>query len=400
MTKLKDRSTVSALTLPEGKNDFIFWDDDLPRFGVRIRRRPSDGTQHGRYLIQYRVGGKQKWVTVGDSAVLTPAQARDKARQMLASVELGGDPAGEKQAARAAAAVTFKAVVEQYIAAERATWSKDSLSQKLLYLTRGDYCRALYSRPISSIVRKDIAAVINGVRAHHSDNTGKQTRKHLSALFSWALGQGIATQEANPVLDTHEPKSSGPRQRALRPDELKAVWDACESAGEYGKLVRLLILTGCRRDEIGELRWSWFAPDMSSFTIPKTKNGTSHTVPVTPLMRSIFDTVPRMVDRDQLFGVWAEKGFADWSAGKLRLGDGLAEPWQLRDLRRTMRTGLGKLKVAPHISELAINHKKRGLIATYDTHTYADEIADAFARWSDHVRIIITEGKVVPLRAS
>src|SRR6516164_4353056 len=101
MTKLKDRSTVSALTLPEGKEDWIFWDDDLPRFGIRIRRRPSDGTLHGRYLIQYRVGGKQKWVTVGDSSVLTPAQARDKARQMLAQVELGGDPAGEKQAARA-----------------------------------------------------------------------------------------------------------------------------------------------------------------------------------------------------------------------------------------------------------------------------------------------------------
>jgi integrase len=398
--KLKDRSTVSALTLPEGKEDWIFWDDDLPRFGIRIRRRPSDGTLHGRYLIQYRASGKQKWVTVGDSSVLTPAQARDKARQMLASVELGGDPAGEKQAARAAAAVTFKSVVEQYIKAEQATWSKDSLSQKLLYLTRGDYCRSLYSRPISSIVRKDIAAVINGIRTKHSDNTAKQVRKHLSAFFAWALQQQLADQDANPVIDTYEPKSNDPRQRALRPDELKAVWDACESAGEYGKLVRLLILTGCRRDEIGEMRWSWFAPDLSSFTIPKTKNGKPHTVPITPLMRSILDSVPHMVDRDQLFGVWAEKGFADWSAGKLRLGDGLTEPWQLRDLRRTFRTGLGKLKVAPHISELAINHKKRGLVATYDTHTYADEIADAFLRWSTYVATIITEGKVVQLRVS
>jgi integrase len=244
--------------------------------------------------------------------------------------------------------------------------------------------------------------VLNGVRAHHSDNTAKQTRKHLRAFFAWALGQGIATQESNPVIDTLEPKSNDPRQRALRPDEIKAVWDACESAGEYGKIVKLLVLTGCRRDEVGELRWSWFAPDMSSFTIPKTKNGSPHTVPITPLMRSIIDTIPRMVDRDQLFGVWAEKGFADWSAGKLRLGDGLAEPWQLRDLRRTMRSGLGRLKVQPHISELCINHKKQGLIAVYDVERYADEIADAFQRWSTYVATIVAGDKVVqlPLRAS
>src|SRR5262249_724674 len=109
-------------------------------------------------------------------------------------------------------------------------------------------------------------------------------------------------------------------------------------------------------------------------------------------LRSILDTVPHVVGRDQLFGLWAG-GFSQWG-DKAKLGDGL-KPWQLRDLRKTMRTGLGKLKVAPHISELSINHKKRGLIAVYDMHGYEEEIAEAFTRWSNYVATIISDGKVI-----
>ena len=148
------------------------------------------------------------------------------------------------------------------------------------------------------------------------------------------------------------------------------------------------------------MRWSWFAPDMKSFTIPCTKNRKQHVVPVTTLMRTVIDSVPRMVDRDPLFGVRAN-GFSGWD-DKAKLGDGIGDPWQLRDLRRAFRSGLGKLKVPPHISELAINHKKRGLIAVYDVHTYHDEIAEAFARWSNHIAIILADDaqKIVPMRAS
>jgi hypothetical protein len=104
-----------------------------------------------------------------------------------------------------------------------------------------------------------------------------------------------------------------------------------------------------------------------------------------------------MVGRDQLFGVRAERGFSDWGQ-KVKLGDGCGY-WQLRDLRRTMRSGLGKLKVPPHVAELCVNHKKKGLIAVYDAYDYADEIAEAFTKWSNHVAVILSDGKVVALRA-
>src|SRR5262249_13084515 len=138
-----DRQTVSALALPEGKDDFVFLDDTLKGFGVRVRRS-ADGKLLKRYLINYRLNGKQKWATVGEAAVLTATQARDRAREMLASVTLGSDPAAEKQAARAASATTFKSVVERYLQAERQTWSASSVAVKELYLQRGDYFKPLH----------------------------------------------------------------------------------------------------------------------------------------------------------------------------------------------------------------------------------------------------------------
>ena len=67
-------------------------------------------------------------------------------------------------------------------------------------------------------------------------------------------------------------------------------------------------------------------------------------------------------------------------------------PWTLHDLRRTMRTGLGKLGVPPHVAELAINHVKGGVEAIYDRYRYQREIAAALAQWAEHV-LALVEGR-------
>jgi integrase len=389
----KDRLPVSELTLPAGKTSFTFFDDELKRFCVRVRASGSNS-----YWIVYRLGGKQRWLLIGECDLFTTKQAREVARTKLAMVQLGIDPAAEKHAERTASAMTFKLVVQKYIEAEKARWSHASLYQKTLYLFDGDYFKPLHARPISSITRKDIAPLIRDIRTKHSDSTAAQARTQCSTFFKWAMAEGLADQNVNPVLDTAKPPEGKPRERVLRPHEIHALWRACETAGEFGTIVRLLLLSGCRRSEIGGLRWSEIHDDAIHLPAQRCKNGRAYTIPITPLMRSILDTVPRMAEREQLFGVWADKGFADWSASKARL-PALDEPWTLHDTRRTFRTGLGALKVPTHISELCINHAKGKLVATYDKHTYAVEIADAFTRWSNHVAGIVSDGKIVPMRA-
>jgi hypothetical protein len=73
----------------------------------------------------------------------------------------------------------------------------------------------------------------------------------------------------------------------------------------------------------------------------------------------------------------------------------------LHDLRRTFRTGLGRLGVPPHVAELCINHVRKGMSAIYDRHTYQSEIASALAQWSEHLTAIVEsrKSKVVSPRA-
>jgi hypothetical protein len=122
---------------------------------------------------------------------------------------------------------------------------------------------------------------------------------------------------------------------------------------------------------------------------------------------AILRSVPRQDDRDFVFGRFGG-AFSGWSAAKLRLdaraaiatGKPLAA-WRLHDLRRTMRTNLGKLGVQPHIAELAINHVRGGVEAIYDRHRYQREIKAALALWADHLLALAEgrESKVVPLHA-
>jgi integrase len=212
--------------------------------------------------------------------------------------------------------------------------------------------------------------------------------------------------DSNPVIGTNDPETGiKSRERVLDDAELRAVWNACRD-DDFGRIVRLLILTGCRREEIGGLRWSDLNLDTGVMTITGERTKNHHTLELT-LPAGSLDILPsRRPDRDNVFG--KHKPFSAWSFATMVLKSRIIEaggaslaPWTLHDLRRTMRTGLGKLGVAPHIAELCINHVKGGVEAIYDRHKYQREIKAALALWSEHVLAVAEqrESKVVPLRA-
>src|SRR5262249_55754140 len=121
----------------------------------------------------------------------------------------------------------------------------------------------------------------------------------------------------------------------------------------------------------------------------------------------ILDSVPRRASRDYFFGEGDRGGFSGFGYSTIALNGRIIEAtgkslprWTLHDLRRTFRTGLGKLGVAPHIAELCINHVKGGVEAIYDRHRYQREIKAALALWADHVAAVVEsrESNVRPLR--
>jgi integrase len=216
------------------------------------------------------------------------------------------------------------------------------------------------------------------------------------------MGEGLC--DANPCIGTNDPKvGTVPRQCVLEDAALKAIWNAAGD-DDFGKIVKLLLLTGCRRDEIGALRWDELDLKTGMLIIHegRVKNRHALRLPLSAPSLAIFESIPRR-DGPCVFGD-PRHGFTGWSKAKVRLDSRLSDvtlpDWRLHDLRRSMRTGLGKLGVAPHIAELAIGHVQKGMVAIYDKYSYVGEIGAALAQWSEHVLAVVEErkAKVVPMR--
>jgi integrase len=214
-------------------------------------------------------------------------------------------------------------------------------------------------------------------------------------LFAWAIEQGFI--DANPVLGTGSPQENAARERVLADAELAAIWRACED-DDHGRIVRLMMLLGCRRAEIGGMRWSEFDLAKGSWTLPRqrAKNRHALTLSLPPVALAIVRSVPDK-GRDPLFGDRSEGGFAGWDLAKKkldrRLGDAV-QPWRLHDLRRTCATGMGELGVEPHVIEAALNHvsgHKAGIAGVYNKAKYENAVKFALARWAEHV-LALAEG--------
>jgi integrase len=402
------KGSIAELKLPAGKTDFTFWDAELPGFGVRLRK-----SKHGvskTYRIQYRVGLQQRSKNL-DCRKLSPEDARKVARQLFAQAHLGIDVAGEKDKARADAArarLTLAAVSDRYLAV-KADELKSGTYSESSYVAAERYFKThwapLRDQPIDAIKRIDIAAILQELTSKRGRSAAAKSRDILSALYRWAMAEWLT--DSNPVIATRDPEAGVlPRERVLSDNEVKVLWNALDD-DEFGAIVKLLLLTGCRRAEIGSLLWSEVDEESGTLTIPgtRTKNRRALVLPVPSLVLDVLREVPRN-HNPNVFG--GRDGFTSWSVFMQKLNDRLATEgtalphWTLHDLRRTMRTGLGRLGIRPDICEMCIGHTRATIVATYDRYRYQPEIANALLQWAEHVMAVVEgrKSKVVPLRTA
>jgi hypothetical protein len=182
------------------KTDIIEFDDAVPGFGVRARKGGSKV-----YVVQYAIGEKTRRMSLGKVELQGVDKARDKAKDILAAVRLGKDPAGEKQQDRTTATDTFKAVAERFLAFQKAHGgpkgqglrprSYDDIERHLI-----THAKSLRGLLFSKIQRQDVASVITAVRAKGVAVTANRVRATLSSFFSWAISEGLC--EYNPVTGT------------------------------------------------------------------------------------------------------------------------------------------------------------------------------------------------------
>jgi integrase len=397
-----DTRTVARLALPAGKNDHIEWDDDLSGFGFRLRA--SGDRVLGSWICQYRVHGRQRRILIGAAKVLSAEQARVQAKKILAKVALGEDPQADRQGLRAKEAHSLRSVIDEYLVVKQPSLRPASFRVTTLYLTGKAYFGPLHSTPISQITRADIAVRLLAIARNSGTVTAGRARSALSTLFRWAMGQGLC--EANAVIGTNKPPDAQPRERVLSDAEIAAIW-AASGDGEYGKIIKLLLILAARRAEIGGMCWSEIDLEKGTWSLPKerAKNKRALTLPLPGLAISIIESVPERVSRDQLFGERAAAGFTVWVEAKQQLDARLGNkvrPWTLHDLRRSAATRMCDLGVAPWVVEQILNHQsghRAGIVGVYNLSSYDPQVRSAVGLWSAHIQSLVEGGgrKVISL---
>ena len=387
-------NTVSKINTG-GKADFIAWDDDLPGFGLRVREGGSRN-----YIVQYKIDKQTRRMTIGSTGVYpNPDDARKVARKILSRVALGEDPAADKAEAKRESGVTFAAIVERYLELKReeieaGAFRASSYDGTELYLRRGYHCKPLHDMAIDKIALRDVALVLDAAKKTSGATTALRVRSNLSSLFAYAIGMGL--RDDNPVVNTLKPTlpNGGKRDRVLTEEEIAAIWRNAPD-DDFGRIIKLLLLTGCREDEIGGLRWSEIDIDRAEVNLPaeRCKNGHAHSFHLSAL--AIEQLPERRVGRELVFGI-GKGGFQGYSKCKAALDAKLCfdKPWRIHDIRRSVATHMAEIGVLPHIVEAALNHlsgHKSGIAGIYNRATYDTERATALDKWASHVRHILAQ---------
>jgi integrase len=391
--------TVRSLKAPAA-GQTTYWDDSLPGFGVRV-------SQGGTKTFTLIVGKDRQRVSLGRYGVISLADARTKARALLARRSLGETERMPR--------ITFAEALTRYSAQYLLNRRAGNQVERAL---RKDAMPLFGTKPLHAITAEDVADVLNCIRARGAESQRNRTRAYLSKFFNWCRSVdnlGSARLKVNPAVETTK-TSERARDRVLSDIELAAIWHGADALGyPFCPFVCLLILSGQRRDEVAGMRWTELDEEKRLWTIPaeRAKNDTIHEVPLPKEAWAILRTLPRFQlahgDSPYVFTTTGSSAISGYSRAKIALdkatqawlerraaslGTALSvnPPWRFHDLRRTLSTGLARTGYPQHVVEKLLNHRsgvQSGIAAVYNRYQYFDERQAALAHWARQVMTLI-----------
>jgi integrase len=223
----------------------------------------------------------------------------------------------------------------------------------------------------------------------------------IRAIMTWY--QSRNEHYTSPIVKGMRKSTATARKRILNDNEVRTLWHACTDLnGTYGALLKVLLLTGQRRDKVTTLRWDDLIGEEWVIRAEQREKGNAGKLTLPPLVREIIAQQPKIAGNPYVFPGRGRGPFNSFSQRKQELDAKLPDsaPWVLHDLRRTARSLLARAGVLPHICERVLGHAIAGVEGVYDRHPYDAEKADALLKLATLVQTIINppEGNVVPLR--
>lgn len=386
---------IEGLKCPAGKHDMLVFDEDQRGLGVRVTKRGGKN-----FVAQYVFGGQTRRTPLGSCNAISLAVARNIARTIAGDVARGLDPWAERQKARGKArvatdALSLSGLIDNWQALHLASLRPRYAVEATRALRQA--FRNSLDAPAADLSRAKIVKTLDAMTKKGRATMAARTAAYGKAAFSWARG----AVETNPFINVPVTPTVR-RERVLSDDELASIWRAVEAPSPFSGIVRLLILTGQRREEVAGMKWAELANDLSTWTIPgeRAKNGKAHVVPLTQPVQALLRGLPRL--SDLVFG-----RFNNWTRAKAALDrkSGVAV-WRLHDLRRTCATGLQRLGVRLEVTEKVLNHvsgSHSGIVGIYQRYNFATEKRHALDAWGMHVMNVveggITDNNIVVLRA-
>jgi integrase len=376
----------------------LYYDTIVP--GLMFRITENDARA---FVLRYRTtSGRERHYTIGRFSMTSVpewsvAAARKKAGALKDKIRNGHDPLEALQTEREAP--TVKRLIERF--------TKEHLP-KLRPGTRYDYecilehdiTPALGRLKIIEVSPQDIANLHHKVSAR-APSRANTVLAVASSLFTRAIKWRLRSDNPCKQVERNKPSE---RDRVLDDKELGAVWRAAGSAvAPFGAIVRMLALTGQRRDEVTEMTWAEVSDDLATWAIPgsRTKNGKAHIVPLSQPVREILrDSLPEddkearraLADlklKSALVFPGKRGAYSGWSKSKDELDEACkVKGWRLHDLRRTAATGLQRLGVRLEVTEAILNHvsgSRAGVIGVYQRYTWDTEKRAALDAWAAHV---------------
>lgn len=368
--------------------------------GLRARIGTSGAIS---FVLRKRVGDRIKNITLGRFGPrFGTIEARRKARSLLSDLEAGKElpqPRG-----RGEGALTIRALVPQYLAARAHLRSADEIKRIL----NRNVLPVLGDRLADTVTRGDVTRLIDEI-ARDAPTMARAVHAQLSAFYSWAMPR-LDRLPANPCRDAGRPEKAKARDRVLSDLELAAVWQIADAeALPWGAGLKLLILTGARREEVFAADRAEFDLKAKEWNIPaeRAKNGVAHIVPLSAPALAVLRGIPEIEGSPKLFPTrtvarQGEAGPSGFSKAQARFRVDLdkrlkreAGPhWQLHDIRRTVATGLQRLGVRYEVTEAVLNHlsgARAGVAGVYQRHDWKAEKRRALDAWARHITKLVSQ---------